>query len=163
MKTQLIKLILLTTFVAHASIVVGQKGPNNPELNYFDYTTIDGVEGSLDQFHGCKVFISFWSKVCRPCIRSFQKHRELRQRLMDEGAIIINASLDNDTDWRAAVSQHNPNGLNISMKKAQLVQRHYDVYFLPVYVTLDIDGYRVEKNDESRDILQFADWFDKSK
>ncbi len=132
--------------------------------NYFEYYNLDGTLESTKQFHGCTVFISFWSKSCGPCIRSFSKDRELRARLMDEGVILINASIDNKEEWKWSVDKYKPNGLNVHPKKIQKLQRHFDIYFLPVYVTLDIDGNIVSyPNSQRGNVVDFSKLFDQKK
>ena len=128
--------------------------------NYFEYYNLDGSLESTDQFHGCTVFISFWSKSCAPCIRSFDRYRDLREELINDGVIIINASIDNKDEWLWALDKYNPNGINVHPRKIQKLQRHFHVYFLPVYATLDIDGKLIEYNNSQKgNITQFAKWY----
>jgi len=133
---------------------------SDPYKNYFAFKDVNDVEAHTERYHGCIVHISFWSKICAPCIRSFEKHRELREELINEGAIMINATIDNKDEWLMALERYHPNGLNIRPEKLQQVQRHFDIYQLPVYATLDIDGNLVTYSGNRKgDIEDFAHWY----
>tara|TARA_B100000497_G_C7663685_1_gene399946 strand:+ start:637 stop:888 length:252 start_codon:yes stop_codon:yes gene_type:complete len=83
---------------------------------------------------------------------------------MDEGVILINASIDNKEEWKWSVAKYKPNGLNVHPKKIQKLQRHFDIYFLPVYATLDIDGNIVSyPNSQRGNVVDFSKLFDQKK
>ena len=130
-----------------------------------DKVALVDEEGSkiyLDEQLGCYVFVTFWSKTCGPCIRSFRNNRDLRDSLIDDGVIIINASIDTKEDWIRACRKYNPNGINAMVEDFEHAQDVYEILNLPVYVTLDPSG-----NEVSYDRLQygnindFADWYKK--
>ena len=141
-----------------------QNAPDPDYANFFEYYNVDGTLESTEQFHGCTIFISFWSKSCGPCIRSFSEDRELRAKLMDEGVVIINATIDNKNEWMWALDKYKPNGLNVHPRKIQKLQRHFDIYFLPVYATIDIDGKVVPYPKSKRgNVKDFAEWYEGQK
>ncbi len=127
-------------------LTVSQEEVPDKELTYI---SLCDVEEKLSFWEGKVVFISFWSKTCGPCIRGFKQHNTLRNQLTDKGIVFLNVSIDSKEDWLTAYERYRPVGVNGVAKSFEKAQDDFEIFNLPVYVTIDEEGKEViyDKNE----------------
>ena len=139
-------------------LMVSQEEVPDKELTYI---SLCDVEEKLSFWEGKVVFISFWSKTCGPCIRGFKQHNTLRNQLTDKGIVFLNVSIDSKEDWLTAYERYRPVGVNGVAKSFEKAQDDFEIFNLPVYVTIDEEGkeviYDKTKWGNITDLLEWLD------
>lgn len=147
---------LIITFVFPSFYLSGQE---DAPLKQLDYIDLCDVEEKLSNWRGRIVFISFWSRTCGPCIRGFKRHQKLRNQLTEEGIVFLNVSIDRKEDWVRAYERYKPVGLNAMCKSFEQAQDDFEIFNLPVYVTIDEAGEMVVYDKmQYGNILDFVAW-----
>jgi len=123
--------------------IICLRAQSNSIQDTLDYIDLCQVEGELEEWKGKVVFLSFWSKSCGPCIRSFKRDNALRNAMIEEGVVLINVSIDNEMHWKRAYERYRPSGMNVRTVSFEAAQDQFEIFNLPVYVTIDKDGSRV--------------------
>lgn len=126
----------------------------------FAMEILDGNSKMLSDYNGEVVYISFWASWCAPCITNFEKYKDIRSTLEEEGVILLNVSIDEDeTKWLKAIDKLEINGINAIAKKENLYPA-YQISSIPLYEIIGKNGQFLYLSDEAnRDIVaQFKNW-----
>ena len=121
---------------------------------------LTGGEIHLSEYKGKVIYISFWASWCGPCIGNFEKYKEIRNALEDEGVILLNVSIDEvEEKWRTMVEKLDLNGINVIAAKEDLYP-DYQILSIPLYEIVGRDGnFRYLSDEAGRDIIgQFRKW-----
>jgi len=115
----------------------------------------DGTVKSISDFKGEVVYLSFWASWCKPCINGFNRYAEMRQEMEDIGVVMLNVSIDSDSDkWRAAIEEHQPNGVHAIVSHDD-IRELYQLYNVPRYEIVGKKGQFLYLSEEpDRDILE---------
>ncbi len=116
----------------------------------------NGFVSRLSAFKGKVVYVSFWASWCKPCIESFQKYADMRQKLQGEGIVLLNLNIDDDIiKYRTASARLSLAGINaqpIDMAKAKQL---FNVYSIPAYFIVDKNGnFATLPNKEGRNVVE---------
>jgi thiol-disulfide isomerase/thioredoxin len=114
-----------------------------------------GFVTHLSAFKGKVVYVSFWASWCKPCIEGFQKYADMRQKLQNEGIVLLNLNIDDDiAKYRAASAHLALAGINaqpIDMVKAKQL---FNVYSIPAYFIVDKNGnFATLPNKDGRNVV----------
>lgn len=117
--------------------------------------TVDGTPLYLKQFRGKVVYLSFWASWCQACISNFAKYEEMRNRLMADGVVLLNISIDAQPEhFRSAVRRLNIKGLNVQPMDIDDAKKAYNLYSIPSYFIIDKEGKFTHLSDKAgRDVL----------
>ena len=152
------KLLLIYTCFLLNSNLSSQDTSALKELFYVD---LCDLEGQLSEWKGQVIFISFWSKTCGPCIRGFNNNNKLRNELTEKGVILLNVSIDSKEDGLIAYNRYRPVGINSITKSFEQAQDDFEIFNLPVYVTIDEKGRQVEYDRmQWGNLSDFVEWYE---
>ena len=124
----------LTTKVSFSK-TIAQGSPAKP----FKLKDIDGKEVALKDFLGKIVYIDFWASWCGPCIYDMKFMEIVKEKFKDE-VVFIQISLDNDIEWREAVTANDVKGINLRIDDNNTVSKSYGVTGIPAYYLIDKKG-----------------------
>ena len=105
----------------------------------FKLKDIDGKEVSLKDFLGKTVYLDFWASWCGPCIYDMKFMEIVKAKFQDE-VVFIQISLDNDAEWREAVTVNDVKGINLRVDDNNAVSKNYGVTGIPAYYLIDKKG-----------------------
>ena len=111
----------------------------------------DGTTKKLSDFSGKVVYLSFWASWCKPCINGFNNYREMRDNMEDIGVVMLNVSIDSDSDkWKQAIAEHNPTGIHALVSHNE-VRELYQMYNVPRYEIVGKKGCLLYTSPSPRD------------
>ncbi len=125
----------------------------------FKLKDIDGKDVSLKDFLGKIVYLDFWASWCGPCVYDM-KFMEVVKNKFQEEVVFIQISLDNDADWREAITMYNVKGINLRNDEGNSVSKNYGVTGIPAYYLIDKKGnFAVSQvadpsNDEGQELIR---------
>ena len=128
----------------------------------FEMTMEDGSKKKLSDFKGQVIYLSFWASWCGPCIKGFNKYREIREDLEKLGVVMLNVSIDKDSEkWKVAIAEHQPNGIH-ALVPHDAVRELYQMYNVPRYEIIGKNGQFLYMSEEvGRDIIEnFKQFFE---
>jgi len=106
----------------------------------FIYTVPTGQDFQLYSHKGEVVYISFWASWCKPCIRNFEKYKEIRREMHDLGVTLLNISIDDsEYSWRSAMERLDIIGIHGKVNKRELLEP-YQLYNVPRYEIVGREG-----------------------
>jgi thiol-disulfide isomerase/thioredoxin len=116
----------------------------------------NGYVSRLSAFKGKVVYVSFWASWCKPCIESFQKYADMRQKLQNEGVILLNLNIDDDVSkYRTASARLALTGINAQPIDMAKVKQLFNVYSIPAYFIVDKNGnFATLPNKEGRNVIE---------
>jgi len=122
--------------------LVAEIGDDMADADFFD---IDGNTKHISDYLGKYLLLDFWSIGCGPCIAAFPEMKEVAETY-NEKLTIISISLDVETRWKEAMSEHDMPWVNIRDPKAMggLIA-NYGARGIPYYVIISPDGKVVDK------------------
>ncbi|NLU39687.1 MAG: TlpA family protein disulfide reductase [Bacteroidales bacterium] len=118
----------------------GNKPQKIPDIKLLD---TNNAEISLNQFKGKKIFITFWSTSCGPCIEDKPKLEEIKSALKEHPEIIfIDISIDKDFErWKAYIDDKNPQGIQLIINEnARKISKIFKCGGIPFGVIVDSNG-----------------------
>ncbi len=120
---------------------------------------VGGKPMSLTDLSGRVVYISFWASWCKPCIENFKKYDQIRSQLQARGVVLLNVDIDDDEyDWKKALDQLSPRGLNVRSSQLKDLKRAYNLVTIPAYTIIDKQGRIVVLPEgQNRDLLAAFD------
>lgn len=132
-----------------------------PDISFM---TLDGEAQKLNDYKGQVIYLSFWASWCGPCKKNFAKYNGIRKALSKKGVVLLNVSIDKNSDnWRAALEKHNYiQGINVLAADIPQAQRDYQLSKIPDYHIINKAGNFVYlSDDDNRDIIkEFQHWID---
>ncbi|MEX0315564.1 MAG: redoxin domain-containing protein [Allomuricauda sp.] len=113
----------------------------------FDGTTLNGEPFKLSSLDGSYVYLSFWSRSCKPCRlenRFFSKNFEIVPKELK----LVSFSIDKDKKvWKLASKEDGIKWINISAKekKNDSIAKLYSIQALPMSFLIDKNGIILKK------------------
>ncbi|GAX91666.1 TlpA family protein disulfide reductase [Effusibacillus lacus] len=115
-----------------------------------DFTLKDsnGNEVKLSELKGKKVFINFWASWCPPCKAEMPDLVEMSQKYKDQIAFYgINLTVqDNEEEAKKFIREFKI-GFPTLMDRDGSVAKQYQVFAIPMTVTIDKNGMIVDRRD----------------
>ena len=115
-----------------------------------DFADTDLLDASgnvkhLADYLGKYVLLDFWSRGCGPCIMALPEMKEISETYREK-LTIISISLDTDTMWKEAMSEHDMPWVNIHDPKGYGgLAANYGVEGIPSYIMISPEGKIVDK------------------
>jgi len=115
---------------------------------YFADVDLLDTNGNIKRivdYLGKYLLLDFWNIGCKPCIMALPEMKEISEIYADK-LTIISISLDNDTNWKKALAEHDMPWVNIrDPKDMGGLASAYGVYAIPNYVLISPEGKVVDK------------------
>lgn len=118
-----------------------------------DFTLLDfnGEEVSLSDVlkENDTVLVDFWASWCAPCVASFPKFKELRDKYKHQGFEIVSISIDRTReDWEGGTEEHELPWINLGELESWHgeVAVMYGVRFIPKSYLIDKERCLVQKD-----------------
>ena len=126
-------------------LIPGQKVPD------FNLADLEGNEVSLSDAltDNDTVLVDFWKISCGPCIASFPKLKELRDKYKQQGFEIVTISMDPiREDWINGSEEHELPWVNLGELESWdgEVATRYGVRFIPKSYLIDKEGCILQKD-----------------
>lgn len=126
-------------------LIPGQKAPD------FNLANLEGNEVSLSDAltDNDTVLVDFWKISCGPCIASFPKLKELREKYKQQGFEIVTISMDPiREDWTNGSEEHGLPWVNLGELESWdgEIATSYGVRFIPKSYLIDKEGCILQKD-----------------
>jgi thiol-disulfide isomerase/thioredoxin len=106
-----------------ASIVLS-KSDTTPIAPPFELKTLDGNVVRLSELRGKVVLLDFWATWCTPCLKSAPAIKDLQDRYVRNGLVVLGVSLDEDMAKLDAFVARRPPGFVIVTPSADFNQAY---------------------------------------
>jgi len=138
-KTHVWGIEINNSIIKRKRVAIGKQAPN------FEFTDIQGIKRTLNNFKGKVVILEFWASWCKPCREGFPKLKSVINQFASNKLTII-AIADNDntvSEWKKAIEKddiamwyHTLRGLNT----IQDINSLFTVSYLPTKIIIDANG-----------------------
>lgn len=138
-KTHVWGIEINNSIIKRKRVAIGKQAPN------FEFTDIEGIKRTLNDFKGKVVILEFWASWCKPCREGFPKLKSVINQFASNKLTII-AIADNDntvSEWKKAIEKddiamwyHTLRGLNT----IQDINSLFTVSYLPTKIIIDANG-----------------------
>lgn len=135
-------------YINDKQLIRGQKAPD------FTLADLQGNEVSLFNVlsENDTLLVDFWKISCGPCIASFPKLKELRDKYQQQGFEILTISMDPiREDWVEGSKEHELPWINLGELESfdGEVATEYGVRFMPKSYLIDKKGCLLQKDLET--------------
>ena len=105
-----------------------------------DLLDVNGNTKRISDYSGKYLLLDFWSIGCGPCIAAIPEMKEISETYRDK-LTIISISLDNNNNWKEAMTEHDMPWVNIRDPKAiGGLAANYGFVGMPFYVMISPEG-----------------------
>ena len=122
------------------------------------FTLVDraGKTVELKDFKGKVVYLTFWASWCQPCLKGFKNTQNIRQKLAEQGIVLINVTTDSSKEqWQSTMDRIPMPGLNLYGGNEAQLKKDYELSKLPAYYIINKEGHFAYLSDgENRDIFE---------
>lgn len=143
LKTKKLTVLIVVFVLVGATFAVALfQSPKTGKATPFKLKNLDGIEVSLEDFHGKVVVLDFMATWCKPCITQIPHLSKIHDKYGDK-VVILSISVDPNTDTVERLKLF-ASTFNITwtiLRDTAKTSSKYDVTAIPTIFVIDKEGY----------------------
>ncbi|HEY5562355.1 MAG TPA: TlpA disulfide reductase family protein [Clostridiaceae bacterium] len=123
----------------------------------FKLKGLDGIELSLSDLKGKKVFLNFWATWCPPCKAEMPEIEKLYEETKDSDLVIVAIEIGEPLAAVKSFINSNKYNFKVLLDSDQSISSQYNIVSIPTSFFIDADGIIVSKQIGEMNIDQMKE------
>jgi thiol-disulfide isomerase/thioredoxin len=117
-----------------------RKEPAGKEAAEFTLTDLNGIEVSLEDFHGKNVYLNFWATWCPPCRSEMPDLERIHQSYKDKDLVVLAVNIGEDKGTVEAYIKESNFSFRVLLDSDQRVAAEYRISSIPQSYFINREG-----------------------